>query len=473
MAASEIQNKKSFGLDLVDTDDDGRIKRTGNLATASAHIITAVIGSGVLSLAWATAQLGWIAGPISLFTFAIVTGFASCLLADSYRFPGPIEGTRAHTYRGAVKAHLGGLHYKLSGIAQYTSLVGTSIGYTLTSAISMAAIKKSNCFHKNGHGADCKTSNNLFMLIFGISQVILSQLPNFHKLAGLSVIAAVMSFSYSLIGLGLSIAKIAEGKHVPSSITGVVVGVDVTSSQKIWNCLQAIGNIAFAYVFSNVLVEIQDTLKSSPPETQVMKKASMIGITVTTIFYMLCGVLGYAAFGNKAPGNFLTGFGFYEPYWLIDFGNACIVVHLLGAYQVFAQPIFQFVEGCCSKRWPQSEFIKKEYPVTIPFWGVFPLNPFRLVWRTGYVILTTLVAIIFPFFNSVVGLLGSITFWPLTLYFPIEMHISQAKIPRFSSTWIWLRILSLVCMIVTILAGAASIKGIITELKAYKPFQFS
>ncbi|GKE56968.1 RNA-directed DNA polymerase, eukaryota, reverse transcriptase zinc-binding domain protein, partial [Tanacetum coccineum] len=34
--------------------------------TASAHIITAVIGSGVLALAWANAQLGWITGPTVL-----------------------------------------------------------------------------------------------------------------------------------------------------------------------------------------------------------------------------------------------------------------------------------------------------------------------------------------------------------------------------------------------------------------------
>lgn len=49
---------------------------------------------------------------------------------------------------------------------------------------------------------------------------------------------------------------------------------------------------------------------------------------------MLCGLLGYAAFGNKAPGNFLTGFGFYEPYWLVDIGNVFIVIHLVGAFQV-------------------------------------------------------------------------------------------------------------------------------------------
>ena len=44
--------------------------------------------------------------------------------------------------------------------------------------------------------------------------------------------------------------------------------------------------------------------------------------------------MGYVAFGNEAPGNLLTGFGFYNPYWLVDFANACITVHLVGAYQV-------------------------------------------------------------------------------------------------------------------------------------------
>jgi hypothetical protein len=54
---------------------------------------------------------------------------------------------------------------------------------------------------------------------------------------------------------------------------------------------------------------------------------------VTTFFYLCCGCFGYAAFGDATPGNLLTGFGFYEPYWLIDFANLCVAVHLLGGYQ--------------------------------------------------------------------------------------------------------------------------------------------
>lgn len=48
-----------------------------------------------------------------------------------------------------------------------------------------------------------------------------------------------------------------ERKNGSTSIAGVTVGVDVTRSQKVFNSLQALGNIALAYFFSNVLIEIQ------------------------------------------------------------------------------------------------------------------------------------------------------------------------------------------------------------------------
>ncbi|XP_004515439.1 uncharacterized protein [Cicer arietinum] len=47
------------------------------------------------------------------------------------------------------------------------------------------------------------------MAIFGVSQILLSQIPDFHELSWLSFVAAVMSFGYASIGIGLSIAKIA------------------------------------------------------------------------------------------------------------------------------------------------------------------------------------------------------------------------------------------------------------------------
>ena len=79
----------------------------GTLMTASAHIITAVIGSGVLSLSWALAQLGWIAGIITLLIFSPITLCTSVLLPDGNRSPDPITRRRNYNYMEVVKNNLG------------------------------------------------------------------------------------------------------------------------------------------------------------------------------------------------------------------------------------------------------------------------------------------------------------------------------------------------------------------------------
>lgn len=79
---------------------------SGTMWTASAHIITAVIGSGVLSLAWAIGQLGWVAGPTVMLLFSFVTYYTSSLLADCYRSGDEFTGKRNYTYMDAVNANL-------------------------------------------------------------------------------------------------------------------------------------------------------------------------------------------------------------------------------------------------------------------------------------------------------------------------------------------------------------------------------
>ncbi|KAL5205846.1 hypothetical protein ABZP36_034055 [Zizania latifolia] len=188
-------------------DDDGRPRRTGTLWTASAHIITAVIGSGVLSLAWAIAQLGWVAGPAVMLLFAVVIYYTSTLLAECYRTGDLATGKRNYTYMDAVRANLGGAKVTFCGIIQYANLVGVAIGYTIASSISMRAIRRADCFHENGHADPCHSSSNPYMILFGAVQILFSQIPDFDQIWWLSIVAAVMSFTYSGIGLSLGIAQ--------------------------------------------------------------------------------------------------------------------------------------------------------------------------------------------------------------------------------------------------------------------------
>ncbi|CAN6458429.1 unnamed protein product [Victoria cruziana] len=240
-----------------DEDDAGHV-RTGTVWTATAHIITAVIGAGVLGLPWSVAQLGWVLGPVSILLFAWVTYYTAVLLADCYRYPDKTTGQRNRVYMDAVSAILGPKQEKLCGVAQHIDLWGALIGYTITTSTSMMAVKKSNCFHKYGHDTLCRMSGNMYMILFGIIEIVLAQLPNLEKVTFLSFLAAVMSFAYSLIGLGLCIAKVAMDGKIKGSLTGTEVnGGGMSFATKTWNSFQALGNIAFAYTYAVVLIEIQ------------------------------------------------------------------------------------------------------------------------------------------------------------------------------------------------------------------------
>ncbi|CAL9122558.1 Amino acid permease [Musa troglodytarum] len=469
---SPRSRERLMAKSIVRDTEHGDHERQGTVWTATAHIVAALIGSGVLALAWSVAQLGWVVGPLVLLGFSCITYYTSLLLTNCYRFPDPITGTINRAYIDAVRSYLGPKHVFFCGCAQYVNLWGTLVGYTITASTSMIAVKRANCFHRNGHSARCDASGSTFMVVFGLFQLVLSQFPSLENITWLSVVAVATSFCYSFIGLGLCVGKWASHGEFRGTLGGTTTAAP---SEKAFNVLLALGNVAFAYTFADVLIEIQDTLKSPPPENKSMKRATFSGIGLTTVFYLLLGCIGYAAFGNDAPGNILTGFGFYEPFWLVDIANICVVVHLIGAYQVYAQPIFARFEDYLAFHWPDNKFIHRTYSVPLPVKEVgswrFTLS--KLVLRTIFIMFTTLVAMLLPFFNAVLGLIGALGFWPLAVYFPLGMHMAQERIKRGAPKWFLLQGLSFFCFLISIAASVGSVADIVHNLKAAAPFKTS
>ncbi|GFP99118.1 probable amino acid permease 7 [Phtheirospermum japonicum] len=453
-----VENPPTSSLEISNGTHE-LLKRTGTIWTAVAHVITGVIGAGVLSLAWSTAQLGWVAGPLVIVIFAAITQVSTLLVCDCYKSPDPVHGpTRNRSFIEAVKFYLGTKKQRICAIFVLESFYGCGIAYTIVTASSVKAILRSDCYHDQGRDAECKYGDNTFMLMFGLTQIIVSQIPNFHNMAWLSVIAAIMSFCYAFIGLGLGFATVVENREVKGSIGGVPAH---SSAQKMWLVFQALGDIAFAYPYTQIVLEIQDTLKSPPPENQTMKKATMASILITTFFYLCCAGFGYAAFGNATPGNLLTGFGFYEPYWLVDFANACIILHLVGGYQVYSQPVFAYAEKWLAGKFPESRFVNKFYTCDLRLLPSFKLNMLRLCFRTAYVMSTTGIAMSFPYFNQVLGILGALNFWPVAIYFPVEMYFVQSKTGAWTRKWVVLRVFSAFCLVLSVVGLIGSIEGLL------------
>ncbi|KAG4965631.1 hypothetical protein JHK85_040606 [Glycine max] len=129
---------------------------------------------------------------------------------------------------------------------------------------------------------------------------------------------------------------------------------------------------------------------------------------------------------------------------------------------------------------------KKEYTVAsndmfVTPWSVFvarigkmkfSLSFFRLVWRSIFVVLVTILAMAMPFFNEMLALLGAMGFYPLTIYFPVEMYIARKKIKRGAKRWLGLKTLSLVFMLLSMAIACAAIHGMNQALRKYKFFMY-
>ncbi|KAL8511170.1 hypothetical protein ACS0TY_017844 [Phlomoides rotata] len=465
-----VEERRKSGVESPDveelssssaSDSNDSFERTGSVLSAIAHLINATIGSGVLSLAWCVAQLGWIAGPLCIVAFGAVTLISSNLLCDCYKYPHPETGhIRNRSYAKAVKSYLGKKKANFIGVFIYESFYGFDIAFTITAAISMRAIMQSNCYHKNGHDAPCEYGNTNFMLVYGAVQLFLAQIPDLQETYILSIIAAAMSFGYASIGLGLGMAK-TIGHAKKGVVKGNLSGIQgVSSTEKAFLVFQAIGDIAFTYSYNIIVLDIQDTLKE-PRENIKMKKALRIGVSITTFFFLCCGCFGYAAFGDKAPGNLLTDFAFYEPYWLVDLGNVCIALHLMGGYPMYSQPLFAAVERKVKKMYPDSEFVNKEYTKQVPLVPRIRMNLFRLCFRSAYVVSTTAIAIVFPYFNQVLGVIGALNFWPVMIYFPIQMYLKQNDVKPWTPIWMFLQGVKVVCFICSALALVGSVQGLV------------
>ena len=85
-----------------------------------------------------------------------------------------------------------------------------------------------------GHRAPCKYGDVVYMMLFGLVHVIMSFILDLYNMAWVSIFGAIMSFTYSSIGLGLGITTIIGKVHFHNWNLGFVY----LSIQAFWSLKQ-------------------------------------------------------------------------------------------------------------------------------------------------------------------------------------------------------------------------------------------
>lgn len=468
--------------------EDG-VRRSGGTLSATAHVITAVVGAGVLSLPAAMANLGYAGGTACFLIFGLVTAYTAALLADCYSIRVAGKDVRQRTYSQMVATTLGVRAERLVAVIQLVNLVLTSIPYQIVAAKTMETLAR-----EAGHaGPFSRYTPNV--LLFGGVQLLFSQVPSLDYLEWASLIGAVASFGYSAAALGLS-CYFLKGSPLLGSAFG---GGDA------WAKLAALGNVMFAFSFAYILLEVQDTVHGDgTPRGPIkpMKMAANSAVSIITAFYVAVAVAGYGVFGDGTGNQFGTGIkddilGSFPPGGaaraVVIAANAMVLLHLVPAYAVWSQPFFAYFE----QRADAAEDASGKRPCC----GASPLV-FRLILRTTFVVLGTLLACAIPSLGVILGLAGALAFWPGARVergeggvergaadarrahgpTPSSPHPSSATV--LFPIWCWIRVfqprpgvrrslvgLSILCAVVTAATAVSGVQQIVSQASEFKIFQ--
>ncbi|KAG7650179.1 Amino acid transporter transmembrane domain [Arabidopsis thaliana x Arabidopsis arenosa] len=360
--------------------------RNANWYYSAFHNVTAIVGAGVLGLPYAMSELGWGPGVVGLILSWVITLYTFWQMIEMHEM---FEGKRFDRYHELGQAAFGkklGLYI----VVPLQLLVETSacIVYMVTGGESLKKI------HQLSVGDyECKKLKiQHFILIFASSQFVLSLLKNFNSISGVSLVAAVMSMSYSTIAwvasLTKGVADNVEYGYKRRNNTSVPLAF-----------LGALGEMAFAYAGHNVVLEIQATIPSTPenPSKRPMWKGAIVAYIIVAFCYFPVALVGFWTFGNNVEENILKTLR--GPKGLIIVANMFVVIHLMGSYQVYAMPVFDMIESVMIKKWHFS-----------------PTRVLRFTIRWTFVAATMGIAVALPHFSALLSFFGGFIFAPTTYF---------------------------------------------------------
>ncbi|WVZ95269.1 hypothetical protein U9M48_041056 [Paspalum notatum var. saurae] len=398
-----------------------------------------MVGAGVLGLPYAMSELGWGAGIAVLILSWIITLYTLRQMVEMHEM---VEGKRFDRYH-ELGQHAFGDRLGLWIVVpqQLVVEVGLGIVYMVTAGQSLQKF----------HDVVCRNCRHIrtsyFIMMFASVQFLLSQLPNFHSISSVSLVAAIMSLSYSTIAWVASLTKGRE-ETVNYHLRGT------TPADKVFDFFGALGSVAFAYAGHNVVLEIQATIPSAPekPSKKPMWKGVVVAYIIVAVCYFPAALIGYWAFGNHVDGNILITLN--NPRWLIAIANMMVVVHLIGSYQVYAMPVFDMIETVLVRK----------------FW-FRPSSRLRLISRTVYVAFTMFVAVTFPFFNELLSFFGGFALAPTSYFLPCIMWLKICKPKRFSFSWFTNWTCIIIGVLLMLLSPIGGLRQIILKIRMYSVYQ--
>lgn len=427
-------------------DHHAHLDSKGSWTHAAYHLTSATAGPPLLSLPFAMAALGWGPGLLALALGAAVSYYACYSLSLAMQHM-ELQGKRSFRFCD-LSQHILGSSWTLYVVApmQLSVCFMVVIGGTLLGGQTLKAMYYT-------YNEDATLELFEFIAVFGLLVLLLSQIPSMHSLRHFNMVSIMLCFGYSLCSfIGSLIAGFS--KDAPHR-EYEVLGGEMTRTFGIFTAL-----CVMVTSYSNPLVvEIQASLAEPVGKKMVKGLSVCYGVALATFFPVAAA--GYWAFGNKAGGVILLNL--FEPNkfclvprWLFFSANACACVQLVVYTVLHLHPTFERLEVIAADA-KQGRFSKRNFIM-------------RFLTRSFFVVMSTLLAAMLPFFVEFSAFMGAVGFTPICLFLPILFYNIIFKPSMKSFTFYINYVIMLVTLVIILLGGISSIHNIIAQATTYRLF---
>lgn len=395
------------------------------------HIVTTMVGAGVLALPAAVGWLGGIMGITFLVFFSWFSLHAVRQMVELHQSTEESPAVEVRRFSNYLELGQEAFGEKLGLFIvvplQLVGRVGVTIVYMVTGGQSLFALYRlirCPAIEPYDQVTKCGQLGPLaFIFMYSLQHFFLAQLSAFSFVSGISLGAAIISLGYSTIAwadiLGEYFVNTGDSESYQIDYPGERLLYDM-----LFQMFSSLGILAFAYAGAhNVVLEIQATIPSTPsekPPEAVMKRTVATAYVAVGVTYSLVGVAGLWLLGLAAApveGNVL--FSLVSPRWLIGVANLLVMVHVTGLYVQNAMPVFDLLDTAVEKKL-----------------GSGLRHRLRSITRGFYVSATVAVACSLPFFDAWVGFVGGFALLPAAYVLPCIIWLKIRKPTVFSRSWL-------------------------------------
>ena len=353
------------------------------------HITCAVMGGGMLGLPYALSMTGWVGGMLFLLPIcSLLMAYTGVLL---YRCM--MRVPHVHTYIDLGEAAAGKWGRWIIATAQLVSCFGSAVLLLVVGGQNMNDLVRSNSISLQMWLTIC--SGAVYPAIFAI------------RLKEAMAVSLFGVLSAMLAGIVVSLS---------CAVMGPEDSVVYNSEVSVKSFTTAFGTIMLAFGSHTVFPRVQ---REMPIATQrFFQKSIFISFPIISLFYATVGALGYMVYGDNVQDNVLKNMSHGIVYYT---ATISITVHVLMAYVIFLNPLFQIAEfyfgigpvgryrleqiGTEAEVKATPDVVEGDLSIALTSWT--KSDRLKSVFlRTILQGLTLFVAVLIPFFGDIMSFLG-------------------------------------------------------------------